>query len=138
MIWFPPCKAAYDDHRGLRSVGPLHNVLHAVSQSQESSCQSDHCWDFPTSGREDGATGYRRRSCSIPISCCTATQPLSELLSYDFTEGTWWNREGTKVALIQLHRSQYYSNTTYRLKDGCLWAARCLTDTHPTLHWVDY
>lgn len=55
-----------------------------------------------------------------------------------FHRGDWWNREGTKVGLIQLHRSQYYSNTTYRLKDGRLWAALCLMDTHPDLRWVGY
>lgn len=35
-----------------------------------------------------------------------------------FHRGDWWNRDGTKVGLIQLHRSQYHSNTTYRLEDA--------------------
>lgn len=63
---------------------------------------------------------------------------IVKALKFWFHRGDWWNREGTKVALIQLHRSQYYPNTTYRLKHGCLWATRCLMDTHSALYCVGY
>lgn len=71
-------------------------------------CQSGFCWDFPAPGREDEARSYRRRSCCISISSTT----IVKALRLWFHRGNRGNREGTQVGLIQLHRSQYYSNTT--------------------------
>lgn len=141
----PLCDAPYDHHRGLRSLGPLKTIGDcttscrlSVNARQESSCQSDRCRDF--SSLREGRWGHKLQTeimlHSHQLQHCKTT--IVKALKFWFHRGDWWNREGTKVALIQLHRSQYYPNTTYRLKHGCLWATRCLMDTHPALYCVGY
>lgn len=128
----------------LRSLGPSNpsetRAQHPVDcQSKPGpSCLSHCCWVCSSLG--EGSWGHKLQTeivlHSHQLQHCRTT--IVKALKFWFHRGDWWNREGTKVGLIQLHRSQYYPNTTYRLKHCCLWATRCLMDIHPLLCYVGY
>lgn len=135
------CDVLYDCHQGLRSVG-----LFRTSWDCTTSCMLSKLGRVELSVRTllgfsslgVGRWGHKLQTEIMLLShqlLCSNTIIVNALKLW-FHRGDWWNREGTKVGLIQLHRSQYYSNATYRLKDECLRSACCLIDTHPSLHWV--
>lgn len=117
-----------------------HGILYTVTQSgPQSNCQSDLLLDcFQPRGGKDETTSYRQRLCFVSHQPQHGKTTIVIALNFWFHRGDWWNREGTKVGLIQLHTSQYNPNTTYRLRHGCLWATRRLMDTHPALECVGY
>lgn len=139
----PLCGATYDCHTGLRSVGPFR-----TSWDCTTSCTLSKLARVELSVRlllgffslGEGGRGHELQTEIMLHShqLLHSKTTIVKALKLWFHRGDCWNREGTKVGLIQLHRSQYYSNTTYRLKDECLWSARCLMNAHPALHWVGY
>lgn len=142
----PLCDAPYDHQRGPEITRPLKTIRGpcttscrlSVKAGAELSCLSDCCW--VCSSLREGSWGHKLQTeimfHSHQLQHCRTT--IVKALKFWFHRGDWWNREGTKVGLIQLHRSQYYPNTTYRLKHCCLWATRCLMDIHPLLCYVGY
>lgn len=138
------CDVPYDRSRGQRSHGPLITIWHCITSCSQSKPDRVELsvrllLGFFSCLRE-GRWGHKLQTKillhSHQLQHCKTT--VVKALKFWFHRGDWWNRAGTKVGLIQLHRSQYYPNTTYRLKKGCLWATHCLMDTHPALFCVAY
>lgn len=139
----PRCDAPYHCHRVLRSVGPFRTIWNG-----KISCMLSKIGRVELSVRLllglfslcKGRQGHEPQAEIILHShqLLLSKPTIVKALELWFHRGDWWNRKGTKVGLIQLHRSQNYSNTSYRLKDECLWPAGCLIETHPTLCWDSF